>query len=196
MERYDIINKLINKYNYKTYLEIGTQHGISFTKIDIPHKVCVDPVRHFDQLTYEMTSDEFFARNTDTFDIIFVDGLHTEEQCTVDIDNSLKILSEGGTIVVHDCLPHCEEYVQICWNGTVYRSIIDLRYNNPDLSIVIVDTDHGCGIIRVGKQELYNKVSIESAKTYDYFSKNKTDLMNVISVEDFIQRVESTEYHS
>ena len=196
MERYNIINKLISKYGYKTYLEIGTQHGNAFTQINIPYKVCVDPVKCFEQLTYEMTSDEFFERNKETFDIIFVDGLHTEEQCTIDINNSLKILNKGGTIVVHDCLPHCEEYIQICWNGTVYRSIIDLRYNNPDLSIVVVDTDHGCGIIRAGKQELYNNVSIESAKTYEYFSKNKTDLMNVITVEDFIQIVESNEHHS
>lgn len=187
MERYDIINKLISKYGYKKYLEIGTQHGNTFTVIDIPYKICVDPVKYFDHLTHQMTSDEFFNQNKETFDIIFIDGLHTEEQCTIDITNSLKILNRGGVIVVHDCLPHCEEYIQLCWNGTVYKSIIDLRYNNPNISVVVVDTDQGCGIIRVGSQKLYNRVSEEVAKTYDYFSKNKNDLMNVITVEDFLQ---------
>jgi len=191
MERYDIINKLIRKYGYKTYLEIGTQHGNAFTKIDIPHKVCVDPIKCFEHLTYEMTSDDFFNQNKETFDIIFVDGLHTEEQCTIDINNSLKILNKGGTIVVHDCLPHCEEFIQVCWNGTVFRSIIDLRYNNPNLSIFVVDTDHGCGVIQVGSQKLYNKVSIEEAKTYRYFSENKLDLMNVITIDGFLSLIES-----
>jgi predicted O-methyltransferase YrrM len=186
MERYDIINTLIRKYGYKSYLEIGTQHGNAFTKIDIPHKVCVDPVKRYDQLTYEMTSDEFFANNKEKFDIIFVDGLHLEEQCSLDIKNSLKVLNKNGTIVVHDCLPHCEGFIKVQWNGTVFRSIIDLRYNNQNVVIEVVDTDNGCGVIRRGKQSLYNAVDINTAKTYNFFANNRDELMNVISTDEFL----------
>lgn len=186
MERYDIINTLIAKNKYKSYLEIGTQHGKAFVNIDIPYKICVDPEKVFDGLTHEMTSDQFFKENKETFDIIFVDGLHLEEQSTIDIKNSLKVLNDGGSIVVHDCLPHCEEFIQVCWNGTVFRSIIDLRYNNPDVCIDVVDSDNGCGVIRKGKQEVYNKVDIEQAKVYDYFADNRKELMNVISVDEFL----------
>ncbi len=187
MKRFDIINHLIKKHNYKTYLEIGTQFGDCFSQIDIDFKECVDPEKRYDELTHEMTSDNYFNQNTKTFDIVFVDGLHVEEQCTKDILNALKCLNQGGTIVVHDCLPHCEEFIQVCWNGTVFRSIIDLRYNNPELDIKVVDTDCGCGVIRRGSQAVYNAVPLDLAKTYYYYEKNKTSLMNVISPEEFLK---------
>lgn len=186
MERYEIINTLIRKNGYKSYLEIGTQYGNAFSKINIQHKVCVDPIKCFDGLTYEMTSDEFFKQNKETFDIIFVDGLHLEEQSTIDIENSFKVLNDGGIIVVHDCLPHCEEFTKVCWNGTVFRSIVDLRYKNADVKIEVVDTDNGCGIVMRGKQNIYDAVDIETAKTYKYFAENKKDLMNIISVDEFL----------
>lgn len=188
MKRFEIINHLIKTYNYKNYLEIGTQFGDCFKQIEVDHKVCVDPQKCYDGLTYEMTSDEFFSQNTKTFDIVFVDGLHLEEQSTKDILNSLKVLNKGGSIIVHDCLPHCEEFIQVCWNGTTYRSIVDIRYNNPELSVCVVDSDCGCGVIRTEPplQTVYNAVPLDIAKTYYYYEKNKVDLMNVISVDKFL----------
>lgn len=188
MKRYDIINHLIRKNNYKTYLEIGTQFGDCFSQVDVQFKECVDPEKRYDGLTHEMTSDDYFAQNTKTFDIVFVDGLHIEEQCTKDILNSLIVLNDGGTIVVHDCLPHCEEFIQVCWNGTVFRSIIDLRYTNPNVEICVVDTDCGCGVIRKGIQNVYNKVPVELAKTYSYYENNKQELMNIITPEQFLAK--------
>lgn len=189
MNRFDIINHLIKKYDYKTYLEIGTEDGNCFTKISIDYKECVDPVQKYNGLTHRMTSDEFFKQNNKTFDIIFVDGLHTEEQCSVDIANSLKCLNENGTIVVHDCLPHCEEYTQLRWNGTVFKSIIDLRYNNPNLNIYVVDTDCGCGVIRRATIDriCYDAVPISLAKTYFYYNEHRDQLMNVISPQQFLE---------
>lgn len=190
MQRYEIINSLIKKHGYKKYLEIGTQFGNCFREIDIDYKVCVDPEKKYEHLTHVMTSDDFFKMNNETFDIVFVDGLHLEEQSTLDILNSLKVLNEGGVIVVHDCLPHCEEFIKVCWNGTVYRSIIDLRYNNSDLSVSVVDTDCGCGVIKPGSQKLYDNVPISVAKTYWYYADNKKELMNIISIEEFKEKLE------
>lgn len=187
MKRFDIINHLIKKNNYKTYLEIGTQFGNCFSEIRIDHKVCVDPEKRYENLTHEMTSDEFFDKNTETFDIVFVDGLHLEHQSTKDILNSLKCLNPNGTIVVHDCLPHCEEFIQVCYSGTVFRSIIDLRYNNPELDIKVVDADCGCSVICRGNQTVYNVVPLDLAKTYYYYEKNKSSLMNIISPEEFLK---------
>ena len=39
-----------------------------------------------------MSSDEFFLKNKDQFDIIFIDGLHVYEQVKRDIENSLIVL--------------------------------------------------------------------------------------------------------
>lgn len=189
MKRYELINYLIAVNNYKNYLEIGTQFGECFKSIGALYKECVDPEKRFEGLTHNMTSDEYFKQNDKNFDIVFVDGLHEEHQTSVDIHNALSILNPGGTIVVHDCLPHCEEFIQVCWNGTVFRSIIDLRFNNPDLTVRVVDTDCGCGIIQknpTNNSSLYNKTSLNEAKQYSYYESHKKDLMNVISIEEFL----------
>ena len=185
MQRYEIINKLIKKYGYKTYLEIGTQHGNCFTQIDIPYKVCVDPEKVFADLTHEMTSDEFFKNNTEKFDMIFIDGLHLEHQVTQDIINASKVLNEGGAIMLHDCLPHSEEFTLVHNSGTVYRSVIALRCQVDNVEIYTIDTDCGCTVIRKGKQTLWTDASEQQAKLYAYYAAHKKELMNIISVEEF-----------
>jgi hypothetical protein len=137
-----------------------------------------------------MTSDDFFKTNLKTFDIIFIDGLHLCEQVLKDIHNSLKFLNDDGAIVCHDCLPNneseqIEEYDgKSSWTGTVWKAISFLRMTEQNLSIQVVDTDFGCGIITRGKQTLYPKTEI-SDMNWEYFSKNRNNLMNVISVQKF-----------
>jgi hypothetical protein len=44
LNRWDVINTLIRKNNYKSYLEVGTQDPNSnFCKIEAEHKVSIDP---------------------------------------------------------------------------------------------------------------------------------------------------------
>ena len=191
MQRYEIINKLIKKHGYNSYLEIGTQFGNCFTQIDIPHKICVDPIKNFAGLTYEMTSDVFFDQNKDKYDFIFIDGLHLEHQVTQDIINASRALNKGGTIMLHDCLPHSEEFTQVCHSGTVYKSIITLRCQAANVEIYTVDTDCGCTIIKEGHQTLWTSVTETYAKQYSYYAANKKELMNVISVEEFNRLIDS-----
>jgi len=197
MQRYDIINFLIKKNGYTSFLEIGTEYGENISKIECQLKENIDPDKKFDPLTYEMTSDEAFKqikKEGKIYDIIFIDGLHLEKQVNRDIQNSLDVLTPNGAIVIHDCLPPTKEHAsdprtrKINWNGTVYKSIIHLRYNRPDLFIRTVDTDWGCGIVKKSKtqQPLYNKVDIEIAKSWEYFSQHKHELLNIISVGDFL----------
>ena len=75
--RYDIIKKIIEKKKYSSYLEIGCFEDETFNKINIDKKVGVDPNSGGN---VRLTSDNFFKINKDTFDIIFIDGLHTFEQ--------------------------------------------------------------------------------------------------------------------
>ena len=108
MNRTNIINHLAHKISAKKYLEIGVRkHSENFDKINIEYKVGVDPCfEAFDrEPTFKLTSDDFFAKNKETFDIIFIDGLHEAKQVELDILNSLQILSEGGFIVCHDMNP-------------------------------------------------------------------------------------------
>ena len=70
MNRTNIINKLVKKYDYKRYLEIGVKPGTNFRQVSCEHKIGVDP----DQkacATNKVTSDDFFEGNDEFFDIIF-----------------------------------------------------------------------------------------------------------------------------
>jgi len=122
-------------------------------------------------------------------DIIFVDGLHLREQVLKDVENALTHLNDGGTIVVHDCLPQ-EEWQQHRelipgkpWNGDVWKAWAELRSSRADLSMYVVDTDWGCGVIRRGSQYLF---PAPDEWTWDFFQRHRNDLMNVVTVEEFL----------
>lgn len=193
MLRSQIINLLATTHNYRTYLEIGIyDKARNFDLIQIPRKIGVDPNPIY-KATHVMTSDEFFAQNPDkTFDCIFIDGLHLEEQVQRDIDNSLKALNPGGAIVIHDCNPPTEWHQRTpfeggphAWNGTVWRAWMWHRINSPDLQMYVVDTDWGVGVIHKGKQDCYKlkKKKLE----YSLLEKDRGKALNLISVEDFKQ---------
>lgn len=76
MKRQEIIQLLIDKNQYKSYLEIGVADpNCTFNQIKIKNKTSVDPRKDY-EYTYNLTSDEFFSINTNKFDIVFIDGLH------------------------------------------------------------------------------------------------------------------------
>ena len=90
MYRFDIINTLIKKHGYQRYLEIGVEGGEAFGSVQCAVKHGVDP--YSVNATFRIPSDEFFAMiNEDVeYDIIFVDGLHT------DADWGCGIVRHGG----------------------------------------------------------------------------------------------------
>ena len=158
MIRTDIIQLFINKTGTKKYLEIGMGPGINYHTIQCEHKVCVDPTPTT-PVTHVMTSDDFFAQNQDTYGVIFIDGLHFDEQVYRDITNSLNVLEDGGFIVCHDINPYSEliqRYPQQApgdWTGDCWKAWVRLRSERSDLEMYVVDTDYGCGVIRKGYQE-------------------------------------------
>jgi hypothetical protein len=186
--RSDIINILIKKFNYSSYLEIGTfNKQLNFNLIQCKSKICVDP-NPSTQPTFAMTSDDFFIQNTQTFDIVFIDGLHLHEQVFKDITNSLKVLNKNGTIVCHDMLPGKEimqvrdpQTLYFGWTGDCWRAFFKCKSLFNNLDMCVVNVDNGVGVIREGKQEL---ISVPENLDWQYFCNNK-DLMNVISIEQF-----------
>jgi len=192
MKRTDVINTLIKKYGYKSYLEVGTQRPSSnFDLINVEHKVSIDPFP-MGEVTFVGTSDEYFASISDDvkFDIIFIDGLHHDDQVLKDIENSLNHLSDNGTIVCHDCLPTTEKMQERDdhggeWTGDVWKAIAELRVERIDLDIKVVDTDYGCGILRRGTNIPYE--TNDNYKSYYYYNLNKWRMLNIISPEQFVQ---------
>lgn len=191
--RTDIIQYLINKFQFTSYLEIGIHKSENFNKIIIDYKVSVDPDINTNAI-YHLTSDDFFTQNKEKFDIIFIDGLHTAEQVKKDIVNSLKVLNRNGYIIVHDCNPldeflarSVDEFLKdgYYWNGDVYKGYLEAvqEYN---LAYATVDTDWGVGVISGHKM---NYLDIEDL-TYEKFDKNREKLLNLISPSEFINYIQ------
>jgi hypothetical protein len=196
MKRYEIINRIIKSKGYEDYLEIGVRDGECFKMIECSSKIGVDPNPTSDHTTYVMTSDAFFDDLSEDrkFDIIFIDGLHIDEQVDKDIENSLKHLKEGGTIVLHDCNPptekHALEYpvyespANGNWNGTVYLSLVKLRLYRKDLVLQTVDSDWGVGILTRGDSKTIDAFPSDSLN-WDFFSRNRNDILGLIDTETF-----------
>lgn len=71
--------------------------------------------------------------------------------------NALEVLSDGGTILLHDLNPRVENRQlplsdPACnsgtWNGDVWKVVMVLR-QVIDLDLVVIDVDHGVGVLRV-----------------------------------------------
>lgn len=202
--RFDIINHLIKKNGYQRYLEIGVEDGECLRTIECKHKDGVDPAS--EHANFQLTSDDFFSKLPEDvkYDIIFIDGLHVEEQVDKDIQNSLNHLSDNGIIVLHDCNPptewHQRSYEEAqkngCrqWNGTVWRSIAKLISDREDLVINVVNDDWGCGLVQRKKPVTGMASYYEIPKTvaklpenfdYSFLEQNRENVLNLISPELF-----------
>jgi len=164
LQRHELLNWFVGELGYRRYAEIGIDNpNHCFNRVHCPEKSGVDPNvgRHDPPHHYRMTSDEFFRRNATPYDLFFIDGLHLAEQVVRDVENALAALTEGGAIVVHDCLPTREELATADripgrpWFGTVWKGYATLRATRRDIYMRCVPTDRGLGIITRGSQQLF-----------------------------------------
>ena len=203
MTRTDIINILIDKYGYKSYLEIGVGQGENFKNIGIESKESCDPYNrgnadgHADfPITYPITSDEMFNEipSDKKWDIIFIDGLHEGNQVMRDLFNGMRHLNDNGIILIHDSLPISEESASWprqtngTWHGSVYKIYPILKDLN--INFFIIDTDEGIGV--VPKQQISEMKSTivpqESLLSFPevMHNPNLRENLNIISEEIFM----------
>lgn len=194
MDRLHIINHLITKNGYTDYCEIGVFTGYTLDGCIASNKIGIDPqCGHYkgDNNIFCGTSDEFFKKlpMDKKFQIFFIDGLHESSQVDRDIENSLKHLSPGGTIVMHDCSPSSYEMTTTGtqhgeWTGDVYKSFINFTTGGR-CDYYVVDNDYGVGVIR-------NYIGLPQSAKLDYewaeFDAYRKKLLNLISVEKFLAR--------
>ncbi|HET6148294.1 MAG TPA: class I SAM-dependent methyltransferase [Polyangia bacterium] len=196
--RTQLLNHLVAQHGYRRYLEIGVRNPKdNFNYVEAPEKEGVDPAA---RCTHRMTSDDFF-RQLDAvadripYDLIFIDGLHLADQVERDVENSLRHLSDGGAIVLHDVNPptenaQIEEYVPGApWNGTVWKAWAKLRGTRSDLFMCVVDLDEGCGVIRRGKQSCYLPWPLPAGETlsYQYLVAHLKALLNLVPLTEFLR---------
>jgi hypothetical protein len=190
MNRTKIINLIAQKISAQNYLEIGVFDGQNLNSVNIPNKTGVDPDKK-SKATIFKTSDDFFLENDKKFDIIFIDGLHHADQVEKDINNSLNSLNEHGYIVCHDMLPTDKNMEAVprkqgIWTGDCWKAWVKIRETRSDLSMFVIDTDYGCGIITFGSQDV---LQISEELTFENYQKNRQKWMNVISVKEFEEMI-------
>lgn len=186
--RTQIINILFGRYGFESYLEIGVASpDANFNKINAVDKVSVDSRKDQGKCyTYNVTSDTYFKNYAGDrkFDVIFIDGKHTEEQVYKDARNAINHLNDNGFIVLHDCNPLTEGHI-ITNNGTVYKGFIRLKKELKDWSCFIIDEDEGCGII-TKRKILENKILDIPVNTWDDFGNNRKELLQLVSFDEFL----------
>lgn len=181
-----IINYFIDKYKYKSYLELGVRDKTNtYNHILCEDKTGVD-IDSRANPTYIMTTDAFFktiAHNR-KWDIIFIDASHEKGQVMKDFENSIIHLTENGTIVMDDINPTTPELLspQYCHNA--WEVFATLRGTRTDLDMFGIESSF-CGIIRRGSQEVHN-LTIES--TFDFLDKNRQKLINILSWKEVCKR--------
>lgn len=190
-----VINWLVNEFDYNSYLEVGIWRGKTFKRVQCLHKSWVDPTppEYVEGDGYLVTSDEFFKSHTGKYDVIFIDGLHHSEQVERDITNSLDHLSDNGIIILHDCNPQ-EEINQIVpkkvarWNGDVWKAWVKFRaiFGNTHPTCTI-NMDEGLGIILKGVKPTKGEDLTPGVYSLEWkeFEKNRNRYLNLVSEDEF-----------
>jgi hypothetical protein len=185
--RTSFIQKAISMFDSDLckYLEIGvcTNEVFNTIHLDLRNKFGVDPAKGG---THRMTSDDFFKNNNQKFNVIFIDGMHTYEQCQKDCINSLSCLTADGIIIFHDFLPRnaLEENVppkQRTWSGDVWKVAVEIN-NSNNLDFKIVNIDRGVGILKPKKNYTYLKMPNLKNQHFDHFYKDHYPKLPVVSV--------------
>ena len=190
-----VVNSFVQKYKYKKYLEIGVYKRRVYDNVACKDKTSVDPVC---DSQYHMMSDTFFENLKEDvkYDLIFIDGNHMEKFADRDIKNSLDHLAEGGTILVHDCNPKTEflqrDYVEGMpppWSGKVWRSFLNVKLRRNDLEMYTIDFDTGIGVIRRGQSDPIEDLVIYSDITYDFFDEHRKKLLDLLTVDEWVDKM-------
>ena len=185
------LNQAILKKNYENcnYLEIGCFDNKAFDTIPLPlnKKIGVDPLRGG---THRMTSDQFFSENKIFFDVIFIDGLHTYEQCSKDVINSMKCLNDNGIIILHDMLPRSKSEETQEYSGDVWKVAVDLS-KSENLKFIIANIDQGVGLLKITKQSKYIKQKEINIKNFDDYKNIYFKDLPKKNIEDALKFIKS-----
>jgi hypothetical protein len=178
-------------------------------------RACLINKDNFRNNYFEVTSDTFFNKNEELLtanllDLAFIDGLHTYQQSLKDTKNTLKFLDKNGVIVLHDCNPlnylaaypansidearkDLENHTdwKNIWNGDVWKTIVFIRKNHPELTAFVLDTDHGLGFVFKKKRgylpSVFEEISSIDALEYDFLTSNRKDLLDLKPISYFIE---------
>jgi len=217
----DIINFWGGTRDYRTYLEICTPTtGGRYAEVDRSryqtcHRLIYRcPVDFNDGMEIDFRSadlniddciKQIRAKNLH-YDAVLIDAFHEYETSLRDLKMAIDLLSDGGTVLVHDCDPPsediaCPHFVSTAWAGVTYKSYLDFLFGRDDLVYLTVDTDWGCGVIRrrnaiaaqSGRRDTdplikdWRRLGNDFHSAFRFLQANKTRLLNLMSLDEFLR---------
>lgn len=150
------IFELCKQLNVQDYLELGVYSGDTLFKLStICNVVGVDIKdefrlkEQFGDRFFQETTDEFFAQNRRTYDVVFIDADHSFASVKKDFVNSLKILNPMGLIILHDTDPQEVKLIHPGYCGDAYKMNRYLEETWPDLDkLTLPITEAGLTIVK------------------------------------------------
>ncbi len=220
LTRSERLNKLTSISQSSRYLEVGVSQGITFNEIEIDYKVAVDPKFQLDKTKYandkvvflEVSSDEFFtsyAKQFESFDLIYLDGLHTFEQTFRDFCASIACSHSKTIWLIDDTFPRsyaqAQSSLQDCrriqkfsgkkeksWMGDVFKVIAAIHDFFPQYSFATFP-DHGQTVVwkkwRTDFQPKWNSLERISRLEYADFVELQSTLFRRDPYENIFQRI-------
>jgi glycosyltransferase involved in cell wall biosynthesis len=200
--RHEVINLLTNKND--RYLEIGVEYGFNFKNVHFINKEGVDPDPKCETTYIKIqTSDEYFSKDQEPKDVIFIDGMHQSEYVLRDLNNSIKILRSNGKIFLDDIIPS-NYYEQLKvprkhfyekgilkygepWTGDVWKVMYYVLLNfseNIAFSYYNNKNYRGIGCIQIKTKFAINEEAISIINNYEY----KTDFEKYIKLLSSINK--------
>ena len=191
----------------RSYLEIGVSRGDSLAcvlpgtqvlGIDPAPKLARPPPANV--RIYRETSDDFFARYSpraelggQPVELAFIDGMHHFEYALRDFINVERACARGSVILMHDCYPLDErtarrEQVTGFWSGDIWRLMLLLRAQRPDLVVRTIATPPtGLGIVlnpdpssRVLADRLQELIAEYLAKDFGVLGEAKSEALGLL----------------
>ena len=213
-DKTDIIHFLSDLNGYSSYLEIctsmtgGLYHKVDRARFKRCHRLMYRCPRSYDDgmdvnfRSSDMNTKELFETIHTLgfrYDIALVDPFHTYDVSYRDLADTLGIITEHGSVVVHDCFPHSEDLIAPDWTpgawcGVTFMAFIDFVKDHPELSYTTVDIDYGCAVLgRSGARRAvpaeiikgWDAARREAKSAYRFMSENRGPLLNVMPVEAF-----------
>lgn len=155
--RHELLSHLHRELRPRTYFEVGVAHGASMA-LSRTRSLGVDPAYQVsaqlqcDVQLVRQESDSFFAGEEPfahfagtPVDLAFIDGLHLSEFALRDFMNTEKVMSRTGVVVIDDVMPRnrlesARDRRTLAWTGDVYKVMLILQEQRPDLTIIPVNT--------------------------------------------------------
>jgi hypothetical protein len=177
ISRPEAINQFLACFKRPHYLEIGVSKGETFFEIKAERKVAVDPKFMFSvddaaklhqrSEFHEVTSDYYFGsiiRPDESFQVIYLDGLHTFEQTLRDFTNAIHFLARNGVIVIDDVVPNSYKAALAdqsdsfavkaftndpdnSWMGDTYKLVFFIEAFFPTFELRTIADNHGQAVV-------------------------------------------------